>query len=179
MTITPNGLPAWSRSADHIVYGGNLYKTNYQSQSVVNPRTDLGAEALCRMAADLAAVVATCPMAVVTLKSNDASPAAPTILAVNMMTGVRASSYAGDAAPTGFPSGARVSTGKNTLTFSASYADAYGIVQPFAPTHCTIGPQGTSFLDVSWSISGSVVTLACFDATGAALGDRTFSVAVY
>jgi len=176
---TPAGLPAWSRAADHTVYGGHLQKVNYQSQGVVNPRTDFGAEALCRLAADAEATVRTCPFAVVTLLNRDASPAAPTIEAVYMMTGVRATSYDGSAAPTGFPSAARNGTGDVTMTFAASYADPYGISHPFTPTHCVLGFHGTTFLDATYVISGSTVRIRCFGAGGSALGDRRVTLTVY
>jgi hypothetical protein len=179
MTTTPTGLPAWSRAADHTMYGGHLQKTNYQSQGVVNPRTDVGAEAVCRLAADSEATTRTCPFAVVTYLNADGSPAAPTVESIYMMTGVRTSSYLASAAPTGFPSAARVSTGKVTFTFSASYADAYGVSAPWTPSGCSLGFQGTTFCDGVWSITGSTITVACFDAAGAALGDRRVTLVVY
>lgn len=178
MTITPAGFPAWSRTADHTVYGGNLQKANYQAQSVVNPRTDMGAEALCRAAADLEAVVRTADFAVITYLNHDGTPAAPTIESVYMMTGVRTASYEGGAAPTGFPSAARNGTGDVTFTFAASYTDAYGVSYAFTPTHVHLGFQGTTFLDATWVISGSTVRVRCFDAAGSALGDRRITLVV-
>lgn len=179
MTTTPAGLPAWSRTADHTVYGGHLQKQNYQSQGVVNPRTDVGAEAIARLAADAEATTRTCPFLVATYSNSDTSPAAPTIESIYMMTGVRTSSYLGSAPPTGFPSAARNSTGNVTFTFAASYADPYGIFYPFTPLHVTLGMHGTSFMDATWVISGSTVTVACFDAAGAALGDRRVTLVVW
>jgi hypothetical protein len=179
MTITPAGLPAWSRTADHTYYGGHTNKTNYQSQGVVNPRTDFGAEALCRMAADLAAVVNATPFAVITYLNNDGSPAAPTVESAYLMTGVRLSSYAGGAAPTGFPSAARNGTGDVTFTFSSSYDDPYGVSQAFTPTHCALGMHGTTFLDATWVISGSTVQVRCFNDAGTATGDRRITLVVY
>jgi hypothetical protein len=179
MTITPAGLPAWTRTADHTVYGGNLQKQNYQSQGVINPRTDVGAEALARLTADAEATTRTCPFAVLTYLNHDGSPAAPTIESAYLMTGVRASSYEGNAAPTGFPSAARNSTGKVTFTFAASYSDPYGVSAAFTPSHVVLGMQGTTFLDATWSISGSTVAVSCFDAAGAAVGDRRITLVVW
>lgn len=179
MTITPSGLPAWTRTADHTVYGGHLQKQNYQSQGVINPKTDFGAEALARLAADAEATTRTCPFAVITYLNHDGSPAAPTIEAANLMTGVRTSSYEGNAAPSGVPSAARVSTGKVTFTFAASYADPYGVSAAWVPTQAILGMHGTTFLDATWSISGSTVTVCCFDAAGAALGDRRITLSVW
>jgi hypothetical protein len=179
VTTTPQGLPAWSRAADHTSYGGHLQKQNYQSVGVVNPRTDLGAEALCRLAADLEAVVRTAEFLVLTYLNNDGSPAAPTIESVYMMTGVRTVPYAGDSAPTGFPSAARNGTGDVTFTLASSYADAYGVSQSFTPTHCRLGFHGTTFLDATWVISGSTIRVRSFDAAGAAVGDRRITLVVH
>jgi hypothetical protein len=126
----------------------------------------------------MAATTRTSPFFVGTYLNHDASPAAPTVEAVNMMTGVRASSYAGDAPPTGFPGAVRVSTGKVTFTFASSYVDAYGVSYPFTPQHCTLGMHGSSFLDATWTISGQAVTVSCFDAAGSALGDRRITLTV-
>lgn len=178
MTVTPTGLPAWTRTADHTIYGGHLQKANYQSQGVVNPRTDVGAEAIARMSADLAAVVRTAPFGEFTFLNRDASPLAPLVECAYMMTGVRTASYSGDAAPTGFPSAARNGTGDVTFTFAATYADAYGVVAAFTPTHVTLGMHGTTFLDADWVISGSTIRIRCFDAAGAALGDRRITLVV-
>jgi hypothetical protein len=178
-TITPTGLPAWTRTADHTVYGGHLQKQNYQSQGVINPRTDVGAEAIARLAADAEATTRTCPFAVLTYLNRDATPLAPTIESAYLMTGIRASSYAGDAAPTGFPSAVRNSTGKVTFTFAASYSDPYGISAAFTPSHVVLGMNGTTFVDATWVISGSTVAVSCFDAAGAALGDRRITLVVW
>lgn len=175
---TPAGRPAWARTVDHADYGGHVNKTNYQSQGVVNPRTDVGAEAIARMTADLAAVVRTAEFFEATILCNDASPAAPTVESVLMMTGVRTSPYAGDAPPTGFPTVTRNGTGDFTITFAASYSDAYGISEPFTPTHVGYGLHGTSFADATWVISGSTVRVRVFNAAGAALGDRRITVTV-
>jgi hypothetical protein len=177
--ITPAGLPAWTRTADYTVYGGHPQKQNYQSQGVINPRTDVGAEGFARLTADAEATTRTCPFAVLTYLNHDGSPAAPTIESAYLMTGIRASSYEGNAAPTGFPSAARNSTGKVTFTFAASYSDAYGVPAAYTPSHVVLGMQGTTFLDATWSISGSTVAVSCFDAAGSAVGDRRVTLVVW
>jgi len=124
---TPSGSPAWVRTADHSDYGGHVDKVNWHGQGLVNARTDVGAEAIMRLAADLAAVVRTSPLCTITFLCNDGSPAAPTIEAVNLMTGVRFVSYAGDSAPTGYPSGARNGDGDVTLTIPSALTDDYSV----------------------------------------------------
>ena len=42
-------------------YGGDLNKTNFHGQGSVNARTDVAAEAFCRMTRDLAACARTAP----------------------------------------------------------------------------------------------------------------------
>lgn len=177
MTITPAGLPAWSRSADHTYYGGHPNKANYQSQGVVNPRTDVGAEAIARLSADLAAAVNTSPMWVITYL--DGGGGAPTVESVYGMTGVRTTSYGGGSPPTGFPSAARNGTGDVTFTFASSYADPYGVTHAWVPVHVTLGFDGGSFLDATWVISGSTVRVRCWDAAGGALGSRRVTLVVH
>ena len=177
--MTPAGLPAWSRTADHTVYGGHVNKQNYQSQGLINPRNDVGAEALCRLAADAEATTRTCPFAILTFLNHDGSPAAPTVEFANLMTGVRTTSYEGGAAPTGYPSAARNGTGDVTFTFAAAYSDPYGVSHPFTPTHITFGFHGTTFLVATYVISGSTIRVRCFDAAGSALGDRRVTLVVH
>lgn len=127
MSITPSGLPAWSRTADHTQYGGNTAKRNYGGVGVVDASTDVGAEDICRIASDLAAVVRTAPLLIALIQCNDTSPAAPTVEYINMMTGVRTSSYEGDSPPSGFPEVTRTSSGRFTLTLPTSMTDDYGV----------------------------------------------------
>lgn len=178
MSITPAGRPAWSRAADHTDYGGALNKANYQSQGVVNPRTDVGAEAITRMAADLSAIVRTADFFEADITCHDGSPDDPTINSVLMMTGVRASSYEGDAPPTGFPGVVRNGTGDVTITFASTYTDPYGVSEAFAPAFVHVSMQGTAFADATYVISGQTVRIRVFDAAGSALGDRRFTVTV-
>ncbi len=126
--MTPSGLPAWTRTASHTQYGGDLNKRNFQSQGVINAQTDVGAEEIARLAADLEACVRTAAFAVITLTAtNDGGLVAPTVNAVLLMSGIRATSYPGAAAPSGFPSCATIGAGHYQLTFASSYSDAYGV----------------------------------------------------
>jgi hypothetical protein len=114
MSITPTGNPAWVRSNGHTAYGGNVNKVNYQSVGTINPRTDLSAENLCRIAADLAAVARVSPFAVVTFTCDDTTPAAPTVSNYYAMAGA-------------VPIATRNGNGDVTFAWSGTYNDDYGV----------------------------------------------------
>jgi hypothetical protein len=178
MAIVPNGLPAWTRTASHTNYGGHVNKRNYLTRGVIDSLTDVGAEALCRIAADLEAISRVTPFCSITYLCNDGAPAAPTIEVVYMMTGVRSSSYAGDAAPTGFPSAARNGNGDVTFTLLSTYADAYGIDGTFAPKHAVGSVHGTSAAEPVFVISGQTVRVRAFNGASA-LSDKRISIDIW
>lgn len=120
---TPNGSPAWVRANDFTTYGGHLSKRNYQDIPIINPKTDVSAEALCRLAADLAAVQRTAFFAALTFSPAD--PSHPSVTNVRLMTGITSTPYTGNAPPTGYPSVAYQSTGYYIVTFATSYADPF------------------------------------------------------
>jgi hypothetical protein len=179
MPIIPEGLPAWTRTASHEQYGGNLNKQNFMNSGCINAQTDVGAENLCRAAADLAAVVRTLPMCVMTMLCNDSSPAAPTVEFINMMTGVPSTSYAGDSPPAGYPSVARNGNGDVTVTFDASYDDEYATAGPFAPTQAVTTVMATAHRVAPVVISGQTVRVRVYSDTGAAVSDPRFTLAVW
>lgn len=180
MTVTPNGSPAWVRTAAIEDFGGSVDKTNWHGVGVTNPRTDVGAEAIMRLAADLAAAVRTAPFAVIRLLCNDGSPAAPTIEYVQMMTGIRLVSYAGDAAPAGFPSAVRNGNGDVTLTFEATPTDDYGVEGTVEILSALPELVSASAGEVSYQIpSTTTLRLRAFNSAGSALSDARISVEVY
>lgn len=122
----PAGNPSWTRTATPEFYGGHQNKRNYLSLGSIDARTDVNAEQIKRLTADLAAVVRTAPFAVIDYVCNDTAPAAPTILRCRLQTGVVFESYPGDNPPQGFPSAARLSDGKVRFTFPVSPVDDYG-----------------------------------------------------
>lgn len=176
---TPSGSPPWVRAAGIEDFGGHADKVNYGSVGVVNARTDVGAEAFMAISRDLVAVANTAPFAVIYLTCNDTTPAAPTINIVNLMTGVRSTPYAGDAAPTGFPSAARNGNGHITLTFASSYTDAYGVSAAYE-----IGTHGGSLNSATAGAvttdKTSAVTLVCraFNMAGTAISDASMTIEV-
>ncbi len=179
MTITPTGAPAWTRVASFSNYGGNTLKQNYLTRGAINALTDVAAEEFSRMVSDVAAAARTAPFAVMRVLCNDGSPAAPTIEFCELMTGVRVTSYAGNAAPTGFPSGSRNGNGDVTITFASSYLDEYGVSGAFTPATAAASVNSSSGAGASAVISGQTVRVACTGAsTGAALSDARFTLQV-
>jgi len=164
---TPTGKPAWVRTNDHTAYGGHVNKTNYESVGTVNPRTDLSAQNLCRIAADLAAIARTAPFAIIKFTCNDSSPAAPTILTYWSMAG-------------GQPTPSRNGTGDVTFTWSASYDDPYGVagsINIFGTVATVDVLSSTRFCT---TLSGSVsARIQVWNDAGAAVGDQTVTAIVY
>lgn len=142
MSITPTGNPAWVRSNGHTAYGGNINKVNYQSVGTVNPRTDLSAENLCRIAADLAAVARTSPFSVMTFTCDDTTPGAPVVGSYFAMAG---------SAPTGTRNG----NGDVTFAWSDSYLDDYG-VSGLANIRAAVATPHTTGV-ISWTASVQLI----------------------
>ncbi len=177
--MTPTGRPAWARSVTHLDYSGHPQKRNYQSQGVVNPRTDVGAEGFTRLVADAEATTRTAPMISMRYTNRDGTPDTPLVLSAYMMVGVSLSGYEGDLAPDSFPDGARNGTGDVTFTFDSSFLDAYGISEPFVPTQCLVSCEGTTFASATYVISGQTLRIRVWNAAGAALADKNVSVVVW
>ena len=174
MSITPTGNPAWVRSNGHTAYGGDINKTNFQSIGTINPRTDLSAENICRIAADLAAVARTAPFAVMTYTCNDTVPAAPTIASYFAMAG---------SAPTATRNG----DGDVSFTWANSYADDYGVsgnAHIVAATATGYSPLFLSITTVELLDSNADgifnrVRVRAFDELGAALLDPKITLCVW
>lgn len=183
MAITPTGSPAWTRTAGISQYGGNVDKRNYMGIGPIDALTDWSAEEICRMTADLAACVRTAPFAVITFTTNDLSPAAPTISAINLMTGVLSVSYAGNAAPAGYPSASRVGDGRVRFAFSSSYSDEYGVSGAFSPTHAiaTVHSDSAAYIVTTSVNTGGVgtVDVRAYTDAGVAAQDVTITVEVH
>jgi len=174
---TPLGLPAWARSADHTYYGGHLQKANYLNQGVIDPLTDVSAEAICRAAEDLAAIARTTPFCVLSYTGSDTVPAAPTISAAYLMTGIQTVSYLGSSPPSGFPSASRVGDGQCSFVFASTYADAYGVVGTFTPRFVLANLSGSTGT-VEWSISGQTVTVRARTTAGVDIVNARLSLMV-
>lgn len=180
--IVPSGSPIWTRAAVHTQYGGDVNKRNLLSVGVVDAQTDVGAEQLARLVADMEAIARTAPFLIINYTNNDTAPAAPTVNTVYMMTGVNTTTYAGNAPPLGFPSGARNGTGDVTFTLSASYSDPYGAAGAFTIRHAiaTIYGNNANARNVTYEVpTSSTVRVHVFDQTGAAVGNDRVTLAVW
>jgi len=177
MAIVPSGTPAWGRANTHTTYGGNINKTNFLSRGVIDALTDVGAEGLCRLAADLEAVIRTAPFGIINFTCNDSSPAPPTIHYAYTMPGVRLTSYEGDNAPTGFPSAVRNGDDDVTFTFPASYSDPYGVSLAWAPVNAVVSA------DTNGALCGRVISNQTVQVTitvgGVAAGNSTATLVVW
>lgn len=183
MAITPTGSPAWLRTVSYADYGGHASKENFLSRGAINPLTDVAAEEFSRMVGDQAAVVRTAEFGVFTILCRDgggASDLPPLIeFAAMMPSGVRTTSYSGDAAPAGFPSGVRNGNGDITLTFDTSYTDDYGVVGAYSPRSPVATLQSASAGDVPCVASGQTVRCRAFDVSGSAISNARFSLTVF
>jgi hypothetical protein len=185
MAIVPTGAPAWVRSSDHTTYGGDQNKTNWHTQGATNPRTDVAAEAFCRLADDLAACMRTAPFCTLTMTCDDATPANPSVTVVNQMTGVRVTSYAGGSPPAGFPTCIRNGNGDVTITWATSYTDDYGVAGNVHIVHHEITAHGSVALipvgvltDTNVDGLNEAVRVRIFTTAGAAAASPTFSLSV-
>jgi len=179
MPVIPTGVPAWMRANNYASYGGHLNKRNFASRGAINPKTDVGAEAFSRITGDLAAVARTAPFAILQVQCDDVTPAAPTILYVALMTGVRSVSYLGSSPPTGFPSATRNGNGDFTLTFAASYADPYGVTGATSLTQAKATLNGIfAGLATATIASATEVRVRAFIAAGTAKANALVTVTV-
>jgi hypothetical protein len=181
MATTPTGLPVWTRTSDISFYGGDANKANHQSVGVVNPKTDISAEEWCRVTADITAMARTAPFCIITFTMDDNSPGAPAVHSVNMMTGINTAGYEGDAPPTGFPTLARVSNGRATITFASSYEDEYGVSGDLVIYH----GNGTCHSTVSRTVNVEVdsgtneVDVIVTDSSGTAVTNPKVTAVIY
>lgn len=172
------GSPSWTRTASASSYGGDVNKTNYQSVGVINAKTDVGAAAVNRAAADEAACVRSAPFAVIRYHCHDTTPAAPEFNIILTQPGIT-EAYAADYAPDGYPSGARNGDGDVTITFDASSTDDMGVAGAFAPSAVLVSST-TDGNVASYSISGQTVRIKIVSlSTGNAVQNAAGSVAVW
>lgn len=116
-------------------------------------------------------------MWVMRISCNDTT-AVVTVDYVNSMIGVRTSSYDGASPPTGYPGVVRNATGRFTITFASSYADAYGVSATFTPRFASGTLNESSSGAVCCDIVGQTVVVAAFAVLGAAFSDPTVTVEI-
>lgn len=130
--MTASGNPAWERNAGITDYGGHLSKANYLAQGVVNPKTDVGAPAIMRMADHLKALANVSPFAVINYTQDDTGTNDPVVNSCYLMPDADSDGYPdGGTPPTGFPTLSRNGDGDVTVTFDSSYNDSYGTAGTF------------------------------------------------
>lgn len=160
MTITPEGLPIWSRSASFTTYGGSLQKKDYGDIGSVNALTDVSAAQFCRFTSDAAAVARTAPLAVISLSRSGTTITVQSV--IPLWADPAYVAYDGAAAPTGYPSAALTDTNEVTVTLPASAVDEFGVSQTItahAVLPCSSG--------VSWD---GVITAGAFALSGFTTG---------
>ncbi len=175
MPVVPNGNPAWMRTVDFTDYDGHADKQNHLGQGVIDPLTDVGAEGYSRAMADAAACTRVAPFCELEILCSDSAPAAPTVVRAYMQTGKRDTSYAGDSAPSGFPSGARNGNGDITLTFASSYTDEYGVAGAFelqCPEAYPVSTGGYCTVD---KLTATTVRVRAFSSAGSAVSNARFT----
>jgi hypothetical protein len=179
MSTTPSGSPVWVRNADASTYGGSPEKRDYQSQGVVNPKTDVSAADFLRLTADVAAMARTTPFATVSVSTTDISSTI-SVSSVHQMTGVNTVGYTGGSPPSGMPTAVRNGTGDITLTWDAAYADEFGVSADLVITGAVpTVVNSTSGYAVYELLSDTSVRVRCFNSAGAALADAAVTVAIY
>lgn len=175
---TPNGNPAWTRSADHTFYGGDLNKRNYADLPIVNPQTDVGADHLQRMAADLASVALMADFAAMRITMSSGS-SAPTVNSCRLMTGIyTGSGYSGTSPPTGFPSVSGVSDGIIDIKFTGAYSDAYSVSATFQPTFAEAFAEDTDYRAHAVTSGTDTVRVTVVTASGSAVASKSVAVRV-
>lgn len=93
------------------------------------------------------------------------------------ITGVRLVEFAGDAAPTGYPSASRNGDGDFTVTFPAAMTDAYGVSYALTIAHVKPGtPIATTVQRaVAERVSATAIRVRVFDAADAAVPNARIS----
>jgi hypothetical protein len=131
MTISPAGLPLWSRTASFEVYGGHLQKRDYGGICMVNALTDVSAAQFCRLTGDAAGAAR-----VATLFSMSLSRSGSTIT-INYCAPQWAppslSPYDGGVAMGLYPVAALTDTNEVTVTVPSSATDEFGVAQAIVP----------------------------------------------
>lgn len=177
-TVTPTGLPQWGRAAGHEQYGGNVNKRNHLLQGVVDAETDVSAQQLARLAADVAAMARVSPSAYLVIQCSDTVPADPTVELVGMVTGATTDPYDGGNPPAGFPTVTRVGDSEALVSFDTSYSDPYGVS---VPTNIVGGAIVTATTGSAWTQYNSATsfTVRGFTTAGASVQDARLLIQVH
>lgn len=176
MTVT--GSPPWNRTMVWQDYGGDPEKHNYGRRGVVDPRTDIDAGQVQRMAADLACVCRTMPFAV--LRVTPSGTSVPVVTSAVVGPVPAPASYTGNAPPSGMPTVARSSAGSYQHTFPSPYVDPAGSAATFTPRLASATIVGTGAYVAAAVISGGRVNVYVRASdTGALVDSVAYSLEVW
>ena len=167
--MTVSGSPPWNRTMVWQDYGGDPEKRNYNGRGVVDPRTDIDAGQVQRMAADMACACRTMPFAVLHVTPNGTSTPVVTSAIVGPVPAP--ASYTGNTPPSGMPTVARSSAGSYGHTFPSPYVDPAGSSAEFTPRIPSATVVGTNAYVASAVVSGGRVNVYVRDASTGALVD--------
>lgn len=187
----PVGYPAWTRTAAIEQYGGHLSKRNWGDTGAIDALTDVTAEQLTRLTADLAAVVRTAPICVLRIVDTNARSQTTTASLADIQVvscvcqwGVAPAAYQADTPPTGFPSVAinpATAYGRGyTIDLGTSQDDDYGVAGTVSIRCARVESTCAGFIEVPQVLcSGATVSFVRQDAsldewTGAA--DMTVTI---
>lgn len=135
------GNPLWSRTASLESYGGHANKRNFGGIDVVDATTDVGADQVNRLAADMAAAALVLPLIVMPVTYYAALPCP--VFGVSAQWGI-SGPYSGDSPPTGMPEVTSTGTALY-VQLPATMADQAGVTYALMPR-----------IGVAGSIVGSV-----------------------
>jgi hypothetical protein len=161
-------LPFFTRTASAESYGGGTNKRDYGVPGPVNPLTDVTAEQLRRLAADLAGVARMVPFArlrVLTREYGTDNPRDPIVLDCLMPFGA-SGEYEGDDPPIGFPTVERTDVNEFRITIPASVTDAAGndaaavIRFPMVGSDAEVSPGGETDRSRSLAFTGTTVDIS-------------------
>jgi hypothetical protein len=140
-------------------------------QTVVNPKTDIGADEFIRLAADVAALARVAAFATGLVQCEDTPADIPIVQSIRQMTAISSTGYIGDS-PThsSFPTVARLGNGSIEIEWPADAVDEYGVLQVISLSHVHAWLSGNPtghYLTIS--LSGNVLTLSAFNDSDAAI----------
>lgn len=172
-----SGSPPWLRTVVFTDYGGHANKRNYGGRGVVDPRTDIDAGQVQRMASDLASITRVMPFASLRILPNGTG--VPTVYYAKVGPVLTSGSYTGDAPPAGMPTVTRSNTGVFIVDFPATYTDESGATAAFGPIMAAASiASSTGIGTASAYISAGNVYVYTYDVSGSPAASDSFPFVV-
>jgi hypothetical protein len=158
-------------------YGGHANKRNYGGRGVVDPRTDIDAGQVQRMAADLAAIGRVMPFASLRVIPNGTG--VPTVYRAQVGPVLTSNGYVGNAPPAGMPTVTRSNTDVYIVDFPATYTDEAGVTAAFSPIMAAASiAASTGIGTASAYISAGNVYVYTYDVSGSPVASDAFPFVV-